>query len=628
MKRLLYIIFTLFAFNAAAQCPSGPLPAVGGPKDKWHVKYYLTSDSIMVVPQDTLKSTCWPMNGAIAFKAGQFWGYKSNTWSTLIPGGGGVTQQALDDTAAAIRSSISGSGVTSFNTRTGAVVPASGDYTTTLVPEGTNLYWTNARFDTRFASSISGYYTSTQTDNLLALKLSIASAAATYFKITDTTGKWQYNLGFLPYTQTQVNTIANLRLLISDTTNMLAPYLRKNDTSNMLSGYQRKGDSATWSTRYRNDTGNANIRAQIAALPSADSSIFQTKYRSDTGRTNIYTYAGTKVNYGDTAAMLNPYLHKSDSIAAYFTKYRSDTMRSNIYTYIGGANALNMKYTDTAAMLTNYLHKSDSANGYATKYRLDTTRTALYAYIITSDGLNVKYTDTAAMLLNYLHKSDSIAGYFTKYRSDTMRTDFLAYIATKMSYTDSAAMLAYYMRKNDSGIYYSKYRSDTERVNNLAYFVLKAPLASPTFTGTPTAPTPAAGTNTGAIATASFVTSALVAYTTQTVTTTSYTTSVTPTSTVASPMSSVIYTITAQAGALLFNNPSGSWADGQQLIFRVKDNGTARALTYGTNYADGIAPSAVQPTTTTITRWTNYYYLYNSSATHNFQFMGVQITAD
>lgn len=52
-------------------------------------------------------------------------------------------------------------GVTSFNSRTGAVVPVSGDYTTTLVTEGTNLYYTNARVktyaDTLYLSLTSTY---------------------------------------------------------------------------------------------------------------------------------------------------------------------------------------------------------------------------------------------------------------------------------------------------------------------------------------------------------------------------------------------------------------------------------------------------------------------------------------
>ncbi|MEA2701859.1 MAG: hypothetical protein QOE22_568 [Candidatus Parcubacteria bacterium] len=40
---------------------------------------------------------------------------------------------------------ISNTGVLSFNGRTGAVTPQSGDYTTTIVAEGTNLYYTDAR---------------------------------------------------------------------------------------------------------------------------------------------------------------------------------------------------------------------------------------------------------------------------------------------------------------------------------------------------------------------------------------------------------------------------------------------------------------------------------------------------
>ncbi len=41
-----------------------------------------------------------------------------------------------------------------------------------------------------------------------------------------------------------------------------------------------------------------------------------------------------------------------------------------------------------------------------------------------------------------------------------------------------------------------------------------------------------------------------------------------------------IFVITAQAGALLFNSPSGTPVQGEKLIIRIKDNGTARALTW------------------------------------------------
>lgn len=47
-----------------------------------------------------------------------------------------------------------GGGVSSFNTRTGAVVPGSSDYTTALVAESGNLYFTNAR---AIAAPLTGY---------------------------------------------------------------------------------------------------------------------------------------------------------------------------------------------------------------------------------------------------------------------------------------------------------------------------------------------------------------------------------------------------------------------------------------------------------------------------------------
>ena len=59
------------------------------------------------------------------------------------------------------------------------------------------------------------------------------------------------------------------------------------------------------------------------------------------------------------------------------------------------------------------------------------------------------------------------------------------------------------------------------------------------------------------------------------------------------------YDITAQAWALLFNNPSWTPTNCQKRIIRIKDNGTARALTYGTQFASW---AATLPTTTTISK--------------------------
>jgi hypothetical protein len=44
------------------------------------------------------------------------------------------------------------------------------------------------------------------------------------------------------------------------------------------------------------------------------------------------------------------------------------------------------------------------------------------------------------------------------------------------------------------------------------------------------------------------------------------------------------FTITAQTSSLILANPTGSPVEGQKIIIRIKDNGTARALTTGSQY--------------------------------------------
>jgi len=70
--------------------------------------------------------------------------------------------------------------------------------------------------------------------------------------------------------------------------------------------------------------------------------------------------------------------------------------------------------------------------------------------------------------------------------------------------------------------------------------------------------------------------------------------------------------ITAQAAALTLANPTGTFAEGQALIFRIKDNGTARAITFGANFR---AVGVTLPTTTTISKTTYVGCIYNSTDT-------------
>lgn len=72
------------------------------------------------------------------------------------------------------------------------------------------------------------------------------------------------------------------------------------------------------------------------------------------------------------------------------------------------------------------------------------------------------------------------------------------------------------------------------------------------------------------------------------------------------------FEITAQAGALKFNNPGGTPVGGQKLIIRIKDNGTARALTYDTYFR---AMGNSLPTTTVLSKTLYMGFIYNATDT-------------
>jgi hypothetical protein len=73
-----------------------------------------------------------------------------------------------------------------------------------------------------------------------------------------------------------------------------------------------------------------------------------------------------------------------------------------------------------------------------------------------------------------------------------------------------------------------------------------------------------------------------------------------------------IVTITAQAVGLTLANPTGTFVEGQSLIIRIKDNGTARSIAYGTNFR---AIGVTAPTTTTANKTTYIGCIYNSTDT-------------
>lgn len=73
--------------------------------------------------------------------------------------------------------------------------------------------------------------------------------------------------------------------------------------------------------------------------------------------------------------------------------------------------------------------------------------------------------------------------------------------------------------------------------------------------------------------------------------------SVTSSATVTPTFLNDLVKITAQAAALTLANPSGTSIDGIGIVIRIKDNGTARAISYGTQYR---AIGVTLPTTTVV----------------------------
>jgi hypothetical protein len=72
--------------------------------------------------------------------------------------------------------------------------------------------------------------------------------------------------------------------------------------------------------------------------------------------------------------------------------------------------------------------------------------------------------------------------------------------------------------------------------------------------------------------------------------------------------------IIAIAQAFTVANPTGSPANGQTLVVRIKDNGTARAITWGANF---VAGGVALPTTTVISKILTVGFFYNTANSLN-----------
>jgi hypothetical protein len=99
--------------------------------------------------------------------------------------------------------------------------------------------------------------------------------------------------------------------------------------------------------------------------------------------------------------------------------------------------------------------------------------------------------------------------------------------------------------------------------------------------------------------------------------------SVTSAATVTPTSTNDLVKITAQAVGLTIANQTGTMTEGQALMIRIKDNGTAQTIAFGTNYR---AIGVTLPTTTTISKTIYLGCIWNDTDT-KFDILGVNIQA-
>lgn len=475
--------------------------------------------------------------GCMALVNGYFLYYTGSAWVTPSGGGGGSV------------SSIFG--------RAGAVTAQAGDYTTSLVSEGTNLYFTNVRADARIAAALVDYYTSGQIDAILDDYLTTADAATTYVPLART----------LTINGTAYDLSANRSWTVTGTT---AIY---NKWGNIIYGM----DSVA------TDTSLVTSRARSKKIGDSVAALIPTNNNQLTNGAGYITgYTETdplSYHFGDTNGYKQP-VTRSYGILNY---YPLSGNPSGFLTSFTETDPLSYHYADT-----NTYKKPASYNYVKDNYYLASNPNAWIGLGAISATAPVAYNNGTGVI-SMAQASGSVNGYLSS-------TDWTTF-----------------NNKQASGTYISYI---------LSGFAITA-------TGTTSV---TVGVDTALVATRLRVQKAvdslnavIAAMQPQITTTANYTGTLTPTSTSASANSTVKYHITAQAGNLVFNPPTGSWADGQILLVRITNNGSAYTLTFSTatgGYRFSTTSGApAQPAAMTASK-TDYFHFVYIALANRFDFVG------
>ena len=136
-----------------------------------------------------------------------------------VPNNRSLTINGVSYDLSADRSWTIASGVTSFNSRTGAITPTAGDYTTALVTEVTNLYYTDARARAAISLTTTGtsgsatYNNTTGILNIPAYQGGVTSFNTRTGAITLTSGDVTTALTYTPYNATNPSAYISLTSL-------------------------------------------------------------------------------------------------------------------------------------------------------------------------------------------------------------------------------------------------------------------------------------------------------------------------------------------------------------------------------------------------------------------------------
>jgi hypothetical protein len=136
-------------------------------------------------------------------------------------------------------------GVVSIFGRTGTVVAVSGDYTTTLVTEGTNLYYTDAR--ARAAISVTGSGSYDSATGIITITGGVTSFNTRTGAITPTSG--DYTTALVTESGNLYYTDARARAAISLTTTGTSGAASYNNTTGVLNIPQYQGGVTSFNTR-------------------------------------------------------------------------------------------------------------------------------------------------------------------------------------------------------------------------------------------------------------------------------------------------------------------------------------------------------------------------------------------